>query len=222
MASLTVFPKMLEPRRQASTKDDVEHDRDGGRDRNRSRDYEDTAGDAVGLDDSQRVRRLTVPDRLVERTIRLWDAPKSAHRPPPGGFAPLQDDGTPAPSEPTPAEVGDEPARVVGSSFRHMRTMSRLLDRRNIGACRGGCVAAGRSTRLGPLVPSLAAFPRMLETDRRRRGFTVGQAAWRLGIAPDQCRALEAGEPIHDFDTWDRICKLCGWPQRFVGQVRNG
>jgi hypothetical protein len=47
---------------------------------------------------------------------------------------------------------------------------------------------------------------------RRRRGFTVGQVAWRLGISPNVYRSLEAGEPIHDFDTWDRICKLYGWP----------
>jgi hypothetical protein len=46
--------------------------------------------------------------------------------------------------------------------------------------------------------------------------FTVGQVAWRLGITPDENRALEAGEPIHDFETWDRICKLYGWSETFV------
>ena len=65
-------------------------------------------------------------------------------------------------------------------------------------------------------MPSLAAFPSMLDRDRRRHGFTVGQVAWRLGIAADEYRALEAGEPIHDFETWDRICKLYGWPQTFA------
>jgi hypothetical protein len=47
-------------------------------------------------------------------------------------------------------------------------------------------------------VPSLAAYPGMLEKDPRR-GFTVGQVAWRLGISPAEYRLLEAGEPIHDF-----------------------
>jgi hypothetical protein len=28
-----------------------------------------------------------------------------------------------------------------------------------------------------------------------------------------------AGEPIHDFKTWERICKLYGWPQTFVGRL---
>jgi len=56
----------------------------------------------------------------------------------------------------------------------------------------------------------------MMERDRRRRGFTVGQVAWRLGISPAEYRLLEAGEAIHDFDTWDRICKLYGWSQTFA------
>jgi DNA-binding XRE family transcriptional regulator len=71
-------------------------------------------------------------------------------------------------------------------------------------------------------VASLAAFPKMLEQGRRRLGLTAGQIAWRLGVTSDEYQALEAGEPIHDFETWDRICKLRGWPQTFVGQVRNG
>ena len=49
------------------------------------------------------------------------------------------------------------------------------------------------------------------------RGFTVGQVAWRIGVKPQEYRALEAGERSPDFDTWDRICKLNGWPQTFVG-----
>jgi transcriptional regulator with XRE-family HTH domain len=53
----------------------------------------------------------------------------------------------------------------------------------------------------------VAMFPDVLAEDRRRRGFTVGQVAYRLGISPREYRSLESGEPIHDFDTWDRICK---------------
>jgi predicted transcriptional regulator len=55
----------------------------------------------------------------------------------------------------------------------------------------------------------------MLEADRRRNGFTLGQVAWRLGITKAECRALEAGDAFPDFDTWDRICELFGWPQTF-------
>jgi hypothetical protein len=29
-------------------------------------------------------------------------------------------------------------------------------------------------------------------------------------------RELEAGEPAPEFETWDRICDLYGWPQTFV------
>jgi hypothetical protein len=60
------------------------------------------------------------------------------------------------------------------------------------------------------------AFRSMLKEDRRRRGFTLGQVAWRLGISPVEYRGLEAGDAVPDFDSWDRICKLYGWPQTFV------
>jgi hypothetical protein len=63
-----------------------------------------------------------------------------------------------------------------------------------------------------------AAFLSMLWGDRRRNGFTVGQVVWRLGITLDEYRALEAGEPIRDFDTWNRICKLNCWPRTFMGK----
>jgi hypothetical protein len=62
-------------------------------------------------------------------------------------------------------------------------------------------------------VPFVAAFPDLLRTDRERRGFTVGQVAWRLGIKSKEYRELEAGTRSPDFETWDRICKLYGWPQ---------
>jgi DNA-binding XRE family transcriptional regulator len=57
----------------------------------------------------------------------------------------------------------------------------------------------------------------LLEQDRRRRGFTIGQVAWRIGVKPQEYRELEAGERFPDFETWDRICKLYAWPQTFVG-----
>jgi hypothetical protein len=62
----------------------------------------------------------------------------------------------------------------------------------------------------------MAAFPDMLLTDRERRGFTVGQVAWRVGLKPQEYPELEAGIRSPDFDTWDRVCKLYGWPETFV------
>jgi hypothetical protein len=62
----------------------------------------------------------------------------------------------------------------------------------------------------------LPAFCAMLERDRRRRGFTAGQLAWRLGIKVRD-RKLVAGERRPDPDTWDLICKLYGWRRRYVG-----
>jgi ribosome-binding protein aMBF1 (putative translation factor) len=59
-------------------------------------------------------------------------------------------------------------------------------------------------------LPLVAAFPDLFRNDRERRGFTVGQVAWRLGVKPAEHRRLEAGEQSPDFETWDRICKLHG------------
>ncbi len=55
------------------------------------------------------------------------------------------------------------------------------------------------------MVPPFAA---MLEQDRKRRGFTVGQVAWRLGISAGEYRELEAGTGLPSFQIWDAICKL--------------
>jgi transcriptional regulator with XRE-family HTH domain len=65
----------------------------------------------------------------------------------------------------------------------------------------------------------VAAFPDLLQKDRERRGFSIGQVAWRLGVKPQEYRELEAGKRSPDFETWDRICKLYGWPQTFVQEV---
>jgi hypothetical protein len=36
-----------------------------------------------------------------------------------------------------------------------------------------------------------------------------------LGVSIREYRELEAGERSPSFETWDRICKLYGWPQTF-------
>jgi hypothetical protein len=45
----------------------------------------------------------------------------------------------------------------------------------------------------------------MLEHDWRRAGWSVGQAAWRLGVSVREYRELEAGARSPNFETWDRI-----------------
>jgi DNA-binding XRE family transcriptional regulator len=57
----------------------------------------------------------------------------------------------------------------------------------------------------------------MLEQDRTRVGWSVGRAAWRLGVSVREYREIEAGARVPSWETWDRICKLYGWPQTFVG-----
>jgi DNA-binding XRE family transcriptional regulator len=64
-------------------------------------------------------------------------------------------------------------------------------------------------------------FRKMLEDDRRRAGWSVGQAAWRLGVSIRTYREIEAGERWSNWETWDRICKLYGWPQTFASARRT-
>jgi hypothetical protein len=52
----------------------------------------------------------------------------------------------------------------------------------------------------------------------KREGLRVCRAAWLLGISVREYRELEAGERFPTFETWDRICKLCRWPQTFINR----
>ena len=62
----------------------------------------------------------------------------------------------------------------------------------------------------------VAMFRRMLEEDRRRAGWSVGQAAWRLGITVREYREIEPGERWPNWETFHRISELYGCPQTFV------
>ncbi len=62
-------------------------------------------------------------------------------------------------------------------------------------------------------------LPKLLEQDRKQAGWSEGQAAWRLGVSPREYRELEAGTRSPTFETWDRICKLFGWPQTLTTQL---
>jgi DNA-binding XRE family transcriptional regulator len=52
-------------------------------------------------------------------------------------------------------------------------------------------------------------------------GWSVGQAAWRLGVSVREYREIEAGERIPSWETFDRICRLFGWPQTFASGIRR-
>jgi transcriptional regulator with XRE-family HTH domain len=60
----------------------------------------------------------------------------------------------------------------------------------------------------------VAGFPKMLREDRERSGLTVDEIAWRLGVSRREYRELERGK-LPTFVTWDRMCRLYGWPRRF-------
>jgi DNA-binding XRE family transcriptional regulator len=67
----------------------------------------------------------------------------------------------------------------------------------------------------------VAMLPTMLEHDRKQAGWSVGRAAWELGVSIQEYRELEAGARSPSFETWDRICKLFGWPQTFASGIRR-
>jgi predicted transcriptional regulator len=71
-------------------------------------------------------------------------------------------------------------------------------------------------------VASLAAFPRMMQHDRKREGLRVCRAAWLIGVSVREYREIEAGDRMPNLDVYRRISELYAWPKTFVGQVRNG
>ena len=60
-------------------------------------------------------------------------------------------------------------------------------------------------------------LPTMLADDRRQAGWSVEQAARQIGVGIREYRELEAGERSPSWETYDRTCKLYGWPQTFRG-----
>jgi len=59
----------------------------------------------------------------------------------------------------------------------------------------------------------------MMRDDRERLGLSLPRASWLVGVSARRDRELEEVEAYPDFGTWDRICKLNGWPKTFVGQA---
>jgi hypothetical protein len=64
----------------------------------------------------------------------------------------------------------------------------------------------------------MAMLPTMLEADRKREGWWVGRAAWRLGMSIREYRELEASERWPKEGTWGRIFEVFGWNRNFAGR----
>ena len=87
----------------------------------------------------------------------------------------------------TPSWTGSSLPVVAGRrSYLHARTFS--------------AIPKGDGAPSSPRWPSLplvvAMFRKMLEDDRRRAGWSMGQAAWRLGVSVREYREIEAGRPV--------------------------
>jgi hypothetical protein len=72
----------------------------------------------------------------------------------------------------------------------------------------------------------VAALPTMLEHDRKQAGWSVGQAALRLGVSVGEYRELEAGARSSNFESWDRISSCTGGggsvgARGWCGQIRS-
>jgi hypothetical protein len=57
-----------------------------------------------------------------------------------------------------------------------------------------------------------AGYIAMMIRDRARLGFSIGQAAWRLGITRQEYRELEARTRWPSSTVWERMVALYGWP----------
>jgi DNA-binding XRE family transcriptional regulator len=61
----------------------------------------------------------------------------------------------------------------------------------------------------------------MLKHDRKQAGWSVGRAAWRLGVSIREYREIEAGDRVPSWETFDRICRLFGWRRTPGGGERS-
>jgi transcriptional regulator with XRE-family HTH domain len=65
-------------------------------------------------------------------------------------------------------------------------------------------------------MPTLAAYPGMVQRARKREGLRVCRAAWLVGVSVREYREIEAGDRTPGPDTYQRISELYCWPQTFV------
>jgi ribosome-binding protein aMBF1 (putative translation factor) len=62
----------------------------------------------------------------------------------------------------------------------------------------------------------------LMRRDRELAGLSIEDASWRVGLTPRRLRDMEAGEVWPDFETYERICELFGWPQSYVRATGRG
>jgi hypothetical protein len=65
-------------------------------------------------------------------------------------------------------------------------------------------------------MPTLAAYPGMMQRARKREGLRVCRAAWLVCVSVREYREIEAGDRMPSPGTYQRISELYGWPQTFV------
>ena len=70
-------------------------------------------------------------------------------------------------------------------------------------------------------MPTLAAFPWMLERGRKREGLRVCRAAWLFGVTVREYRELEGGERNPDFATWRRLCGVLAGRSHLTRRSRS-
>ena len=67
-------------------------------------------------------------------------------------------------------------------------------------------------------MPTLAAYPEMMQRARKREGLRVCRAAWLIGVSVREYREIEAGDREPSLSTYERISALYGWPQPFINR----
>jgi transcriptional regulator with XRE-family HTH domain len=67
-------------------------------------------------------------------------------------------------------------------------------------------------------MPTLAAYPGMMQRARKREGLRVCRAAWLVGVSVGEYREIEAGDRMPSLRTYERAAELYGWPERFEGR----
>ena len=67
-------------------------------------------------------------------------------------------------------------------------------------------------------MPTLAAYPGMMQRARKREGLRVCRAAWLIGVSVREYREIEAGERIPSLSTYERIFEFL----RVAANVRGG
>jgi transcriptional regulator with XRE-family HTH domain len=69
-------------------------------------------------------------------------------------------------------------------------------------------------------MPTLAAYPGMMQRARKREGLRVCRAAWLVGVSVREYREIEAGDRMPSLRTYERIAELYGFPRTFVSVPR--